>query len=176
MTDRPRPPIPYDFLPQVPSSRCRATTSPTARRCPDAHVAAEGNTSPHLRWSGFPAETKGFAVTCFDPDAPDRERVVALAGLEPPGHGHRAAARRRLIRRIAPGRRGAVPQRRRRRRATAAPHRRLVTRRTATSSWCTRSTPTTSVRTRRRRRAQVGFNLTFHTLARGLIIPTYADR
>ena len=71
----PVPPIPYDFLPEVPSFEIQSNDVADGEMLPMPQVsgifgAGGEDVSPHLSWSGAPTGTLSFAVTCFDPDAP----------------------------------------------------------------------------------------------------------
>ncbi len=66
---------PYADLPAVASFTLRSDdvshdeTLPPAQRSGIFGAGGE-DVSPHLAWSGFPAQTRSFAVTVYDPDAP----------------------------------------------------------------------------------------------------------
>jgi Raf kinase inhibitor-like YbhB/YbcL family protein len=71
----PQPPNPYDFLPSVPGFTLLSKDIADGETLATPHLsgifgAGGEDRSPHLAWEGFPAETKSFAVTCYDPDAP----------------------------------------------------------------------------------------------------------
>lgn len=66
---------PYDFLPQLPGFALTSTDITDGQPLKVDQVsglmgAGGHDVSPQLSWSGFPEQTRSFAVTVFDPDAP----------------------------------------------------------------------------------------------------------
>jgi hypothetical protein len=171
--DRPVPPNPYDFLPAAGSFTVTSSDVSDGEQMSDAHSFAGGNTSPQLSWSGFPAETKSFAVVCYDPDAPivggfyhwtvanlpvSVTDLAAGAGTAD-GSGLPAGASQTRNDFGTAGFGGAAPP------PNDRPHRYyFVVHAVDDETLPVDETATPAV---------VGFNLAFHTLARAVITPTY---
>jgi Raf kinase inhibitor-like YbhB/YbcL family protein len=178
MLERPESPNPYDLLPKVPGFRLESDDIRDGERLPNAHVSDWGgaggdNVSPHLRWSGFPAGTAGFAVTCYDPDAPTGSgfwhwAVAGLAGSvtelsrgsgDPSGTKLPAGAFQLDNDAGMPGYMGAAPPKGDR------PHRYIFAVHALDSEKLDVSPGSTP--------AILGFNITFHILARATLTAIY---
>lgn len=173
--DRGTAPDPYDLLPAVPSFTVESDDLTDGEPLPAGHAHSSvdgGNASPHLQWSGFPADTRSFAVTCFDPDAPTGSGfwhwlVVNLPtsvtelprGASPDGDLPEGAVEARNDF-GAQGYGGAAPP------SGDRPHRYVFVVHALDTDRLDVSADTPP--------AQIGFNLTFHTLARGVIRATFA--
>ena len=67
---RPVAPDPYSLLPDVASFTLASDDITNGDRLDVTFTVDGEDVSPALRWEGFPAGTKSFVVSCFDPDAP----------------------------------------------------------------------------------------------------------
>ena len=66
---RPVAPDPYAQLPAVPSFALTSDDVADGQTIAEPFTGAK-DISPQLSWAGFPASSRTFVVTCFDPDAP----------------------------------------------------------------------------------------------------------
>ncbi|MFE0592917.1 YbhB/YbcL family Raf kinase inhibitor-like protein [Micromonospora echinospora] len=173
--ERPIAPDPYELLPTVGSFTLTSDDVPNGEPMDVAYAhdsVGGGNVSPQLAWADFPAGTKSFVVTCFDPDAPTGSGFWHWVLVNLP------ASVTELPRGVAEGDLGgafsvrndygqhgyggAAPP------AGDRPHRYLF----AVHALDVENLDVTPEATP----AYVGFNLAFHTLARAVIRPTYQVR
>lgn len=169
---------PYELLPKVPSFRVTSAAVREGEELANAQVsgvfgAGGQDISPELSWSGHPAGTRSFAVTAFDPDAPTASGFWHWAVVDLPAdvtalptgagdeHGSGLPASAFQLRNDGGtvGYVGAAPP------AGHGPHRYyfVVHAVDVESLGIDRSaTP-----------AFLGFNLFFHTLARGMVVGRY---
>ncbi|MFC1410909.1 YbhB/YbcL family Raf kinase inhibitor-like protein [Streptacidiphilus sp. N1-12] len=170
--ERPTPPDPYDFLPPVPSFTLTSADVADGKPLDDAHAhqgAGGGQLSPQLSWDGAPEGTLGYAVTCFDPDAPTGSGAWHWLLVNLPGSARGLATGAGSEKQLPDGAfhtrndfgslgyDGAAPP------AGDRPHRYLFAVH-ALDTDALEVTPDTAA-------AFVGFNLTAHTLARAVLRP-----
>jgi hypothetical protein len=134
--DRAIVPDPYDFLPPRPTFTLTSPHLEDGARMPLPHVhgsAGGDDVSPALAWTRFPEQTRGFTITCFDPDAPTACGFWHWVAVDLP-----ASARGPATRACPAGSTSATTSAIAR---TEGRHRPRATTPTGTSSWCTRWTP-----------------------------------
>jgi Raf kinase inhibitor-like YbhB/YbcL family protein len=181
MADRPTPPNPFDFLPQVPGFEVTSTDCTDGQPLPTPQVsgvmgAGGEDRSPQLSWSGFPEGTRSFAITVYDPDAPTQSgfwhwavanipaRVTELASGAGDQAGSGLPEGAVQLRNDAgfPGYVGAAPP------AGHGPHRYFVTVH-AVDTEALDVTPDTTP-------AVLGFNLFGHSLGRATLVATHEQK